>query len=119
MSRYQPIPKSYNQWNMRELQYELEIRKLPMSRLKYQRIQTLVDDDISKRPPPIIYSEVNDPDGSLASAQIKLQEEYKRRDASVAEAREEYEKARMISLKVELERRMEKIKENASIRQWE
>jgi hypothetical protein len=101
---------------MRELKWELERRELPVLRNKYQRIKTLVDDDIAHREPPVIYNENSDPDGSLANAQAKRQEEYRIHDHSAVEAKEEYNKALLITLKVEIKTKLDKVKENAEIR---
>lgn len=110
------LPASYNSWDMRKLGYECQSRNLPTPRNKYQRIQAIVDDDIAHREPYIIYNEDNDPDVSLAKAQDELWEEHRIRDLSVVEAKEEYEKERLISLKVELKTRKDKIQKKAELR---
>lgn len=89
---------------------------LPVPRNKYQRIQALVDDDIAHREAPIVFNEENDPDGTRAKLQDELLEEYRIRDLSAVEAKVEYEKARLITLEVEVKNMKEEIRKKAEFR---
>lgn len=103
------------------LRNEVWNRKLPDSKRQplYQQIQALVDNDIANQKPPVDYNETNDPDGSLAKDQDERLEEFKDNQLYVLEAKEEYEKARLITLKAELKAGKEKSEHNAKIRKWE
>ncbi|KAE8451145.1 hypothetical protein EG329_004817 [Mollisiaceae sp. DMI_Dod_QoI] len=81
------IPK-YDEWTCDALAHELEKRKLPIGGLKTKLVTRLVNDDAAKLPPPVSFTEEDDPHGT--KEQLQIEAEFKQKISAIAVPKAEF-----------------------------